>query len=286
VNARALIVGLGILAALMVLWRSAFGVAESQFVIRTHFGQIVRSDYTPGLHFKPPWDRLYRFDRRVMNTTFEGEPFLTNDNRTLSIDFFARWRIADSVRYFNATSGDEATANGRIGDIVKDRLKAQLASKTLAQVVAESHHFGDAEIAQTNSLLKQLGVTLLDVDLQRIDLGDDVANVVYQRMQGAFAAQAKEIQADGAAEAEGVRATADRQRSETLANAVRDAQRIRADADSAAAATYARAYGRNPEFAAFYRSLEAYRNSLGRDGDIFVLSPDSEFFKYLRSPAR
>jgi modulator of FtsH protease HflC len=279
-----LIVVVLLAAAAWLLWRCAFIVGEGQYALVTHFGRITAAGLAPGLHWKSPLDDAYRFDARLRTRAYQGETLLSGDGKTLSADFYLRWRILDGVRYFQAAGGDADIAAARIADVVRDRIKAQATRLTAAQLAASPRAaLTDPTFRQINAALAPLGVGLEDVELQGVDLPDDAAKAVYERMQESFAARAQQLRAGGDAAAGQIRMQAERRRAEVLADGVRDAQRIRADADRQAGAAYARAYGRNPEFAAFYRSLQAYRDALGRDGDIFVLSPDSEFFKYLRS---
>jgi membrane protease subunit HflC len=276
-----------VVAALLLLWHSTFTVSETELAVRTHFGQVVGADYAPGLHLKSPFDHVYRFDRRIATAIYAGEPAVTRDSRPLNVDCYVKWRIIDPLRYFNGAGGDENTAALRLADVVRDHIKAAIAGETLAQVAAAPRAgLTEQAFAAANAGVAPLGIALVDVELQRIDLGDELENAVYQRMQSAFSVQAKQTRAAGDADAETIRVGAERDRSDALGNGVRESQRIRGEGDAAAASTYAKAYGRNPEFAAFYRSLQAYGKALGRDGDVLVLSPDSEFFKYLRAPGR
>jgi membrane protease subunit HflC len=275
------------LAVLLLLSQLCFTVGESDYAVRTHFGAIVRSDYAPGLHLKSPFDRVSRIDRRLLTRAVPAEPMLSSDGKALNVDFYFKWRVLDPVRYLQAVGGDDDTAGLRLGDIVKAALKAAVAARSLPQIAASTRaDLSDEAIARLNRAAAELGTTLADVALQRVDLADDLAAAVSQRMQESYLAQARQLRAMGAAEADNIRTEAERKRVELTANATRDAQRIRGEGEAAAAAIYARAYGRNAEFAAFYRSMQAYRNVLGREGDILVLSPDGEFFKYLHNPGR
>ncbi len=277
--------------ALLVVtaFASLFTVSETQLAIRQQFGAIVGSGYLPGLHVRWPFiDNVVKFERRIVTQNHQNETFLTSENKGLIVDFYIKWRIADPANYFRATQGSEESAGLRLAEVVKDGIKAVVAQRTLAQIVAaeRSAFTGDMFERASASSAKELGIQLVDVRVQRIDLVDEVSGSVYQRMQETFNVRAKQLRAEGSGEAERIRAEADRQRTEILSNAARDAQRLRGDGDGAAAAIYARAYGRNPEFAAFYQSLQAYRESIGREGDVLVIQPDSDFYKYLRSPAR
>jgi membrane protease subunit HflC len=280
------LLGTAIVVALLAVavWSAAYCVGQNEYGLQTRFGRVVAAESAPGLHWKLPFDRVHRIDGRVIGRSFPGESLLSNDGRALTADLSLRWRVSDPQRYFEATGGDEDLTAARLGDIVRADVKAAAAQLTVAQLQAATHAGLTAEqLAHAKRAFGELGVEFTDVALQRADLADDVAASVYQRMQESYLALAKQLRATGGGEADTIRADADRRRTETLANAARDAQRIRGEGDAEAAATYARAYGHNAEFAAFYRSLAAYRNSLGRDGDVLVISPDGEFFRYLHS---
>ena len=280
-----------IAAAILVVtaFASLFTVSETQLAIRQQFGAIVGAGYEPGLHVRWPFiDNVVKFERRIVTQNHQNETFLTSENKGLIVDFYIKWRIADAASYFRATAGSEESAGLRLAEVVKDGIKAVVAQRTLAQIVAAERaaFTGDMFERASASSARELGIQLVDVRVQRIDLVDEVSGSVYQRMQESFNVRAKQLRAEGSGEAERIRAEADRERTEILANAARDAQRLRGEGDGAAAAIYARAYGKNPEFAAFYQSLQAYRESIGREGDVLVIQPDSDFYRYLRSPAR
>ncbi len=271
----------------LVALTSLFTVKESQLAIRTQFGAIVGTSHDPGLHWKWPWDQVVHFDRRVLSQSYQGETFLTKDNRGLIVDFYVKWRIADAARYFQATGGREETAGQRLSEIVKDGIKSVVAQRALEQIVTAERAAVTGEMFERASQEASfLGIELVDVRVQRIDLPEDVAARVFDSMKQNFNKIASRLRAEGRSASERIRAAAERERTEILAEAERDALRIRGEADAEAAQIYARAYSRNPEFYAFYRSLQAYERSLGRDGDVIVVAPDGEFFKYLKNPDR
>ncbi len=275
---------LGIAMAALLLWRSAFMLDEGEVALRTRFGQMAGAQFGAGLHLKSPLDEVHIFDRRILTRAYPGESFLTRDQKALSVDFYVKWRLLDAERFFQATGGDEDMAALRLADIVRDRLKSAVAGQPLTKVIADARGtLSDEGFNEVGAAARQFGVELIDVQLQRIDLTDDVATAVYQRMQQSQIAQAQQQRASGVADAEKIRADAERKRADLLADATREAQRIRGEADARAGAAYAKAYARNPEFAAFYRSMQAYKNTLGRDGDILVIAPEGDFFKYLHS---
>jgi membrane protease subunit HflC len=283
-NGLAILV-LAALAAILFSW-SAFTVSEREFAIKLRFREIVDFNYQPGLYFKLPLvDDVRKFDRRILTRNFPAEQFLTSEGKILRIDFYMKWQIEEVARYYQATAGDPEIAAMRLGEIVKDGLKGVIARRTLQQVVsAERSEFIDEllKIASANSA--QLGVKVIDVRVKRIDLPDEVGESVFNRMRQDFARQAAQLRAEGVENSERLKAEADRQRTEILADGYRQAEIIRGEGDAKAAETYAKAYSRNAEFYAFFRSMQAYRESIGQDNDVLVISPDSEFFKYLNRP--
>jgi membrane protease subunit HflC len=282
--AARLLMALGVAVAALLLWRSCYILSEGEIALRTRFGLIEAAQYSPGLHLKSPLEEVHILDRRILTRAYPGESFLTRDQKALSVDFYVKWQLLDAVRFFQVTGGDEEMAGLRLADVARDRLKSAVAGQPLTRVIADPRGtLGEAGFNDISAAARELGIQLVDVQLQRIDLTDDVATAVYQRMQQSQIAQAQQQRASGVADAEKIRADAERKRAEILADATRQAQRIRGEADVRAGAAYAKAYARNPEFAAFYRSMQAYRNTLGRDGDILVIAPDGEFFKYLHS---
>ncbi|HXL97993.1 MAG TPA: protease modulator HflC [Steroidobacteraceae bacterium] len=282
--AARLLIALGVALATLLLWRSCYIINEGEIALRTRFGQIDGAQYSPGLHLKSPLDEVHILDRRILTRAYPGERFLTRDQKALSVDFYVKWQLLDAARFFQATGADEDMAGLRLADIIRDRLKSAVAGQPLTKVISDPRGtLSDAGFNDIGAAAGELGVQLIDVQLQRIDLTDDVAAAVYQRMQQSQIAQAQQQRASGVADAAKIRADAERKRAEILADATREGQRIRGEADARAGAAYAKAYARNPEFAAFYRSMQAYKNTLGRDGDILVIAPEGEFFKYLHS---
>jgi membrane protease subunit HflC len=269
----------------LVASMAAFTVRETDLAIKFRFGEIVRADYEPGLHFMLPLvNNVRKFDKRILTEDYPAEQFLTSEGKILRINFFVKWRITDVGRYYISTAGgSEDVANRRLGEIVKDGIKGVIARRTIQQVVAaERTEFLNEVRKVAEGNVGGLGITLIDVRVKSIDLPEEVSESVYNRMQQDFARQAAQLRAEGSAVSEQTRAEADRQRTETLADAYRQAEIIRGEGDAAAAAIYARAYGRNAEFYAFYRGLQAYRRALGKQGDVLVITPEGEFFKYLK----
>jgi modulator of FtsH protease HflC len=272
-------------ALILVAATSLFTVNEAEMALRTEFGAIVGTDYKPGLHPKWPWDQVVKFDKRIMSETYAGETFLTNDNRGLVVDFYIKWRVQDPTHYFKATGGSEEIAGRRLSEIVKDGIKSVVAERTLEQIVSAERAAVTSEMfGQASKNVGALGAQLIDVRVQSISLPDEVATRVYESMKQNFVKIAIRLRAEGQSASLRIRASAERERTEILANAERDALRVHGEGDAEATAIYAKAYSKNPEFYSFYRSLQAYDHSLGKDGDLLVVTPDGEFFKYLKDP--
>lgn len=273
-----------IAAAALTGARSLFVVDQTQSALCTRFGRIQPGEYGPGLHFKSPLEQVQRFDRRVITRAYAGENFLTADNKPLNVDFYLKWRLIDARDYYQATGGDEDMASMRLGNVVSGRIKTAIASQPLATVAASARGgLGDAGFQELRAAARELGLDLLDVQLQRVDLTEEAVSAVYQRMEQSFTARAQQLRAQATTEADQTRAEAELKRAQILADALKQAQRVRAEADERASAIYAAAYARNPDLAAMYHSLQAYKNTIGRDGDIVVVTPQGEFFKYLHS---
>jgi membrane protease subunit HflC len=277
-----------VLAIILLITSSTFVVGEQELAVRVRLSQIKGADFKPGLQFKIPFmDRVVKFDRRVLTRKFDGEQFLTSESQGLTIDYYIKWRIIDAETFYQATSGgDEGRAESLVGDTIQDGIKNAVAGRTLRDIVISDRQQVTGEFMKDASTkLLKLGIELVDVRVQRIDLQEEVASSVYDSMKRTFEGIAQTQRGEGAREAQIVKSEAERRRTELIAKSLADAQRIRGEGDATAAATYAAAYNRNPEFYSFYRSLQAYRSALGRDGDVMVISPDSEFFRYFKSPA-
>jgi membrane protease subunit HflC len=276
-----------VVAVLALLGLSLFTVSENEFAVRSSLGKMQPETYAPGLHWCWPFESIARVERRVIGQRLQGESFLTAEQQALVLDIDLNWQVRDPAIFLRASAGEEKLAAGRLADALRGELKAVYAQQPLVRIIAAPHGgLSAAVMARLNTVAAGLGLELLDARVQRIDPTDELANAVYANMQAAYGAQARQVRAEGAGDAERIRAEAERNRAEILASANRDAQRVRGEGDAQAAGIYARSYGSNPEFAAFYRSLQAYRTALGREGDILVIQPEGEFYKYLHSPAR
>lgn len=281
------IVPIVIAAAILVLaaLTSLFTVNEQDIALRTQFGAIVGGAYAPGLHWKLPWDQVVRFDRRILTQSNPMQTFRTADNRELIVDSYIEWQVENPVVYFGATGGNEQSAATRVSDIVTNGMKNVIAGRTLEQVVtAERAAVTDMMLSAASRAVAALGIRLVDVRVQSIGLTDPAAGRVYDRMKQDFAEVANRLRAQGESAATTIRATADRERIDIISDAQRDALRTKGAADAQAADIYAQAYSADPEFYAFYRSMQAYERALGKHNGILVLSPDSAFFRYMRNP--
>jgi modulator of FtsH protease HflC len=277
-----------LIVVLLALTMSTFTVRETELAMKLRFGEIVRADYKPGLHFKAPfYHEVHKFERRIVTRNYPSEQFLTSEGKILRIDFYIKWRIVDVGKYYIGTGGSEDTAAVRLGSTVKDGIKGVIARRTIQQVVAaERTEFTGEILKAAESKVAELGVQLVDVRVKKIDLPEEVSESVFSRMRQDFDRQAKQLRAEGDENAEKLRADADRQKTEIQANAYRESEIIRGEGDARAAEIYARTYSRNAEFYSFYRSLQAYDRSIGTDSDVLVIGPDSEFFKYLKRAER
>jgi membrane protease subunit HflC len=277
-----------VLAVFILVNTSLFIVKEQELALRVQIQEIIGKHYEPGLHFKVPFiDNVVKFDKRVLTRRFDGEQFLTSESQGLTIDYYIKWRISDAEQFYQSTSGgDEGRAEAIVGQKIQDGIKNEVAGRTLKQIVTSDREeiVGDF-MARASEELGRFGIRLIDVRIQRIDLQDDVAARVYESMKQGFEGIARTQRGEGDRESQIIKSGAERKRTEIIAKANAEAQRIRGEGESTAAGIYAGAYNRYPEFYSFYRSLQAYRTSLGREGDVMVISPDSEFFRYLKSPA-
>lgn len=264
-----------------------FKVQPWEQAIVFEFGEIIRDDYEPGLHFKLPWvNTVRKFDTRLLNLDQEPQRFLTAEKKDVIVDYYAKWHISDVAKFYKATrGGDVAYANNLLGQRINSGLRNEFGKRTVQEVVA-----GDREKVMeivritTAKLPNEMGITVADVRTKRIDLPAEVSSSVYSRMQAERTRVAKGFRARGAEAAERIRAKSDREREVILANAYRDAEVVRGEGDAQATEIYAAAFGKDEEFYAFYRSLNAYQTSFSGNSDILILQPNSEFFKYFNHP--
>ncbi len=281
-----------ILALVVVfgLFGSVYTVGESQVGLCFQFGRIVSSDIKPGLHFKIPFaQNVVLFDRRILTLDAQPKRYLTQEKKDVSVDYFVAWRIADPRRYFTATLGSESGAELRLTPIVVEALRNTINQRTLQDIVAlDRSNLGGGMLKQVNEAAgRSLGIQVVDIRIKRIDLPEEsnVLASVYERMRAERSRVALQLRAEGQEEAAKIQAEADRQRLVITADGERDAQQLRGQGDAQAAAIAAQTYSQDPEFYAFYRSLQAYKTMFGGK-DVVVLDPDSDLLHYLSNPGR
>ena len=275
-----LALALGVVAAL-----SMYVVTQTQNAMVFRLGEVVATRTEPGLYFKVPLlDNVRFFDVRILTLdTSEPERFLTSEKKNVLVDFFVKWRIADVRQYYVSVGGDEARARTRLQQTVASSLRDEFGNRTVHDVVSgERDKIMELMRERANEDAKKIGVQVLDVRLERVELPQEVSESVYRRMEAERKRVANELRSTGGAESEKIRADADRQRQVILADAYRQAQKIKGEGDAKASAIYAQAYGQNPEFFAFYRSLEAYKATFRNRSDLLVLDPTGEFFQYFK----
>ena len=273
------------IAVLVMLSMSLFTVDQRQYAIVRQFGEIKNVLGEPGLYFKWPLIQDVRyFDKRIQTfETTEPERFITSEKKNVLVDLFVKWRIFDVNQFYISVGGDEARAKIRLEQTINAGLREEFGKRTVHEVVSgERDRIMEDVRTKADQDARKIGVQILDVRVKRVDLPNEVSESVYRRMEAERKRVANELRSLGGAEAEKIRADADKQREIIVAEAYRDAQRIKGEGDAKAAATYAQAFGQNPEFYSFYRSLDAYRQSFKSKGDLMVIDPSSDFFKYFK----
>ena len=280
------VIAVAIVALLIIASMSLFVVDQRQNILVVRLGEVVRVVTKPGLYAKIPLlDTTRALDTRILTIdSAEPERFLTSEKKNVLVDLFVKWRITDARLYFVSVGGDEARARTRLLQTINAALRAEFGNRTVHEVVSgERDKIMEFMRERANEDAQTIGVQVLDVRMKRVDLPQEVSESVYRRMEAERKRVANELRSTGSAESEKIRADADRQREIILAQAYRDAQRIKGEGDAKATAIHASAYQGNAEFFAFYRSIEAYKQSFKAKSDVLVLEPNSEFFKYLRS---
>ncbi|SFN89137.1 protease modulator HflC [Nitrosospira briensis] len=281
---------LGILVALFLLATSSLYIVDQrQQAILFQLGEVVDVKTSPGLYFKIPLAQNVRyFDSRILTMdTAEPERFITSEKKNVLVDLFVKWRIIDVKQYYVSVRGDEMLAQTRLAQTVNSSLRDEFGNRTVHDVVSgERDKIMEIMRQKADADARKIGVEVVDVRLKRVDLPQEVSESVYRRMEAERKRVANELRSTGSAESEKIRADADRQREVILAEAYRNAQEVKGEGDAKASAIYANAFQPNPEFYAFYRSLEAYKQSFKNKSDMMVLEPNSEFFKYLKNSGR
>jgi membrane protease subunit HflC len=265
---------------------SLFRVDQWEQAILFQFREVRETDIAPGLHFKIPIvNRVMKLDKRIYNLDKEAQRFLTFEKKDVLVNYFIKWRIADLKQFYTSTGGDINNANNLLEQRINSALRDQFGGRTVQQVVSgERTEILTIVMQNTSNLEGELGIKVLDVRTKRIDLPEEVSSSVYARMRAERERTAKDFRARGSEAAERIRANADREREVILATAYKEAETIRGDGDAEATAIAAAAYGKNPEFYALYRSLNAYQNSFSQGNNMLILQPDSDFFKYFNRP--
>ncbi|MBT8047314.1 MAG: protease modulator HflC [Xanthomonadales bacterium] len=275
-----LIVILGVLGV-----SSLFIVTETEYAIKFQLGRIVKTDYQPGIHIKLPFvNNVRKYDNRLLTLDTNAEQMLTSEQKFVAVDSFVKWHITDVARFYTSTQGNERVALNRLDSIVKDRIRNQIASRTLKEVISEQRVSTMQDITKAaNQAAAEFGIEVVDVRIKAIELPDDVRESVFRRMAADRQKEANLYRFEGRESAERIRAEADRQAQVILAEAQRDGQTLRGEGDARSTEIYALAYGQDQEFYAFYRSLQAYGNAFGGSSDVMVIDPSSEFFEYFGS---
>ena len=273
-----------VIALLVILLSSSlYTVNETQVAIKLRLGEIVSVENKPGLKFKTPFvNNVVSFDKRIQTLDSAAESFLTVEKKNVVVDSYVKWRIVDTEKFYISTGGAMASANLRLAQNNQDALRTEFSKRTIIEVVSDER---EAIMANVKTKLKtiaedEFGIEVIDVRIKRIELAQEVRNSVYSRMETERKSIANKFRSEGAEEAEKIQAFADKERTIILANAYRDSEKIRGEGDAISASNYAEAYSQDVDFYSFYRSLESYKKSFSDQGDILVLNPDSEFFRY------
>ncbi len=277
---------IGIVVVVLLATFSLYTVNQTQQALVFQLGEVVAVRTAPGLYVKVPLIQNVRlFDIRIQTLdNKDPERFITSEKKPLLVDYFVKWKIADVKQFYVSVGGDEHRAQVRLTQTVNGDLRAEFAKRTVHEAVSgERANIIEAMRARADRDARQIGIQVLDVRIRRVELTPEVSESVYRRMEAERKRVANELRSTGAGEAEKIRADAERQREVILAEAFREAQHIKGTADAKSSAIYAEAYGRNPEFYAFYRSLETYQQGLKGKGDVLVLDPSSEFFRYFKN---
>ena len=278
---------IGLIVLLVILSGSMFTVDQRQNALVFQLGEVVSVKKNPGLYFKLPLVQNVRyFDTRILTLdAAEPERFITSEKKNVLVDSYIKWRVIDARQFYVSVGGDETRAQIRLNQTVNDGLRAEFGKRTIHDVVAgQRDKVMNLIRTKADQDARKIGVQVVDVRIKRVDLPESVSENVFRRMEAERKQVANELRSTGAAEAEKIKADADKQKEVIVAEAYRDAQRVKGEGDAKASAIYAAAYGKNPEFYAFYRSMQAYRDSFKSKSDVMVLDPSADFFKYMKNP--
>jgi membrane protease subunit HflC len=280
---------IGAVLAALVMSMSMYTVDQRKAAIKFQLGEIIEVQDHPGLHFLVPlYQNVKIYDTRIQTLEArDPERFLTSENRNVLVDSFVKWRVADVKQYYKSVNGDPLQAEARLSQTVNDALRAEFAKRTVHDVVSgERDKIMSVVTEKVDQDVRNIGVSIVDVRLKRVDFVPEISSDVYRRMESERKRAANELRATGQAEGEKIKADADRQRQVIVAEAYAQAQKTKGEGDASASRIYAEAFQKNPEFFSFYRSMEAYRNSMRSKGDVMIVDPSSDFFKYLKTPGR
>jgi len=278
-----IVVVVGLIVVLMGL--SAFTVNERELAIKLQVGQVIDSDIKPGLHFKiPVYQTVLKFPGRILKIDDAPQRVFTLERTAMTVDYFVKWRILDTglKEFYTSTGGSQEVAMDRLREIVKNSIVTEFGKRTIQEAISvEREELMQDMLLNAAETARGLGIEVVDFRVKQVEFIADVRDSVYNQMREERALVAAETRAEGQEAAELIRSTADKDRTILLANAYRDGQIIRGDGDARAAEIYANAYTKDAEFYAFYRSIDAYKKSMGKAGDLLVLDPNNEFFRYL-----
>jgi len=272
-----------LVAALLLLGGNAlFTIQQGETGVVFRFGEIVKTDLEPGLHFKMPFvNNVRKFDARLQTLDSSAERYLTSEKKNLLVDSFVEWRIRDTKKFYTSMNGDIRLANLRLAQIIKDGLRSEVGNRTVQEVISQDRKvIVNKIIEQTRVSVSDFGIDVVDIKVKRVDLPQNVSESVYQRMEAERNRVAKDLRSQGAEAAERIRADADRQRTIIIADAYRDAEIVRGEGDAKSAEIYANAYSKDSEFYSFYQSLNAYQESFNNKYDMMIVDPKSDFFKF------
>jgi membrane protease subunit HflC len=275
------------LLVVFVASNALYVIKETERGVLLRFGEVVNPNLQPGLHVKIPFvNNVRKFDSRVLTVDSAAERFFTQEQKALIVDSYAKFRVGDTAKFYTATGFDEARARALLAQRINDGLRNQVAVRTIQEVVSgERDELMEVLTAEvTKAAQQELGVEVIDVRVKKIDLPKDVSESVYRRMNAEREKEAREHRAQGQELAEGIRAAADREVTVLIANAYKEAEEIRGEGDATATAVYATAFNEDKEFYSFTRSLRAYQDAFRGNGDMLLIQPDSEFFRYLKDP--
>ncbi|RLQ22298.1 protease modulator HflC [Seongchinamella sediminis] len=286
-SSRSMTILILVAVGVFIASNSLYVIKETERGVLLRFGEVVNPDIEPGLHWKIPFvNNVRKFEGRVLTVDSQPERFFTLEQKALIVDSYAKFQVSDTAKFYTATNGEEARAAGLLSQRINDGLRNQVAARSVQEVVSgERDQLMEDITRELNEVaLAELGVRVVDVRVKKIDLPPDVSESVYRRMNAEREKEARELRSQGQELAEGIRAAADREVTVIIANAYKESEQIRGEGDALATSIYANAFNQDPEFYSFTRSLKAYQESFQGQGDVLLLKPDSEFFRYLKDP--